>query len=311
MFESTLESIKNLYTNIFDGIKKIFVFKKSTIVETMKTELEYIDDELIPMLSSTVNGIDSGAIDLKVIDNDKLLKRVRGLLITDPKSNANLLNMILRTCENINDYAMKLEQLVNKNMPATITDKTVTVKELAIMKVINDVILFRGYTYDLLYCVLASLDSQRSVFQKTITRLSDTAILYAKAIDNLSAKNLEKLLKTVTDIPSNTVTEVIASQGTVAEEEVKKSFNGHNLLSTFLGSGFVGNPIYHIGMYLEDKKFERNERRKNQKQAIELIIIDLRKQQNGEFDNKIAEQIKYYENKIAALDYKIEKYANS
>ena len=68
---------------------------------------------------------------------------------------------------------------------------------------------------------------------------------------------------------------------------------------------FIGNPIYHIRLFLVDLEMLRLERLKNRRKLVELKLLELRNKDAS--DPKIKKQIEYYEQKLEALDRKINR----
>lgn len=71
---------------------------------------------------------------------------------------------------------------------------------------------------------------------------------------------------------------------------------------------FMGNPIYHLRLFLVDLRTMRLESLKEEKTLLELRILELK---NGDPDGKLKSQISYYENKLNKLDMKIKRLADT
>jgi len=70
--------------------------------------------------------------------------------------------------------------------------------------------------------------------------------------------------------------------------------------------GFLGNPIYHLRIFLTDLELNKLDRLKDQRQLLELKLNELKNQETNDDDPRIREQIKYYEKRLAALNERIE-----
>ena len=72
-----------------------------------------------------------------------------------------------------------------------------------------------------------------------------------------------------------------------------------------LSLNFIGNPIYHLRLFLVDLEMLRLERLKNRRKLVELKLLELRSKDPN--DPKIKKQIEYYEKKLETLDRKINR----
>lgn len=298
------EKIKSTYEALFSKFKKLFTIKKATLLDGLESEVTLIKDEVVPVIQSVKSAIEDGRIDSRAFESNQVLKSVRSFLKHDVKSNIKLLDVIISISDNIQEYENKLTLLVNKTFPNTTTDKTVTLRELGVMKILNDIILFRTYCTDLAFMVTAETNPDVTLHKEAIARLKDNAGNFANAIDQLNSKVLEDNLKKIPNVAGVCAVDILATGADAVGDVV----GGIGDVIGVFGSGFIGNPIYHIRMWLEDIAYKNNESNKAKKQIIELILIDLRKKANGEYDKDLAKQIQYYENKIYTIEHEIARY---
>lgn len=298
------EKIKSTYDSMFNGSKKLFTVKRSAVADALENEINLLVYEVTPSITSIIAAIEDGRIDKKLIENDPILTDIRKSLEGSVKNNLKLLEVFVTITTNIQNNQNKIENMVTKTMPTTTTDKTVTIRELGAMKVLNDIIVFRGYLEDLSLYIAASTNPEVTIHKSAMNRIKNNTGNFAEAIDQLTANALEKTLSSVPKISGTVVSDVISAfingVGDITSS-VGDTFN-------VFGSGFIGNPIYHIRMWLADKDHKTYEKNKANKQIIELILIDLRKKMNGIHDKDLEKQIKYYENKIYSIEHDIAKY---
>jgi len=76
-----------------------------------------------------------------------------------------------------------------------------------------------------------------------------------------------------------------------------------------IATNFIGNPIYHLRLFLVDLSLMRLENLKEKKRLLELKLLELKSRQSGDINNeKLRKQIEFYEEKLNKLDMKIKKY---
>lgn len=298
------EKIKSTYEAIFTKFKKIFTVKKSSLLDNLESEVNTLNDDVVPTIQSIITSVTDGRIDGKVLENNPILKSIRGFLKHDVKSNLKLLEVITTVANSIKDSENKLDTLVNKTMANTTTDKTATLRELGVLKLLNDIVLFRSYSMDLAYMIAADYNPDVTLHKEAIERLKNNAGNFAESIDQLNAKAIDDVIKKIPDMAGVAVVDIIAA----TVDGVGNVISSTADIFGIFGSGFIGNPIYHFRVWLEDIKYKKNEDNKAKKQIIELILIDLRKKASGEYDKELAKQIQYYENKIYSIEHEIARY---
>ena len=70
-------------------------------------------------------------------------------------------------------------------------------------------------------------------------------------------------------------------------------------------SGFIGNPIYHIRLFLTDLEINKYKSLEDEKRLLELKLAELKAKQQGTDDPKLKQQIEFYENEIKKTEDKI------
>lgn len=298
------DKIKSTYDAIFNGSKKLFTVKKATTIEALDNELDLLSYEVLPSLTAIIGAINEGRIDSKMLENDLILTDIRRSLKGNVKSNVKLLDVFVVICEGLRNKQTKLQNIISKSIPNTTTDKTVTVRELGVLKVVNDIVLFRGYLEDLSLYIASKTTNDVTLHKSALDRLKNNTGNFAEAIDHLTENALEKTITSIPKIVGTAVVDAIVAVANGVTDVVSSIGDTFNVF----GCGFVGNPIYHVRMWLADQDHKTYEKNKANKQIIELILIDLKKKSNGIHDQDLEKQIKYYENKIYSIEHEIAKY---
>lgn len=300
-----VQLLKKSFSNIFEKIKNIFTLSKKDVIMNFEVEVGALVDDVLPLLSDLITNVENGTISEKFVESNGPLTKIRQLISKKVNKNLMLLKLFKMSIEDIRDYSVRLQGLMEKTLPPTVTDKTVSLRELGSLSVLNYVSFYRNYLYDLIYAMVCD-QAQVDIFQDTYKQLETTAGSCAEAYDKLNKQSLEKILKDLPKLSGTAVRELISAGENVSDnalqgEEFSKA-------RTILSSHFIGNPIYHIGLFIADIQNWCYENNKAKKQTIELILIDLNKKKNGENDPDLEKQIQYYSNLVLELNYKIKKY---
>ena len=168
------------------------------------------------------------------------------------------------------------------------------------MKLVSDIAALAFYIQDLIYFIL--VDVKETAIPKI--RLDDIRKNSGSfvVLFNYYYKGLSKIVK---ELPR--VSDEIVYREDAKPSMMDKLFKSKGKLLSLPVSGFNGNPIYHIRMWLVDKEMERYELLKEKKKLIELKLLDLKLQAQNESDPKLKTQIEYYEDKIGKLEYNIKE----
>lgn len=283
-----LESIKSLFMGASHTTKKVDVQKVTSFIFTS------ISDSVIPTLDNLIANVD-----LPKLKNNQLLKNLGRLCGAGSSSKDVLANLRLMFITFSNNQSV-IERLVNKDLNDVITDRAVTARDGAIMRVVSDIGSMTMFIMDFMDLVL--LDESDSEYPnikfKTIKSGMDTFGELYKAYGK--SKEFEKLIK---DIPSAPDTAIdVKSEDTAMYKLILAKAKTIDLPSA---SGFINNPFYHIRMWLVDREIAKYESLKDKKVLSELRLKELVLEQDRSGDSALSKQISYYENKITRLEAEI------
>lgn len=271
--------------------------KKETVYDYTEFLYNSINDEVLPTFKIILNDKTLDVIkkntqlknfaqmaELKTNDNYKTLEKMQDLFVTISKTQKDV------------------KELINKYCSEVITNKALKARDAAIVKFLTDLYTVTSFTLDFIYYVI--VDEKHSElpkikFKKIREGLPNYVTLF---------KAYSKFYKTMLDDIAKIDDENLDTGLDVVQQQMKEMILAKkSKLVTFPLSNFIGNPIYHIRMWRVDKEIEKLEALKTKKQLIELKITELRLDRDSSKDNNLSKQIKYYEDKLASIEYKIEK----
>lgn len=284
---------------IIDTIKGFFrTVKKEKIYDYIDYLFNHINSTLLPAFDTVIKSKNLDAVkqnkffpiiykgaNIKAVDNYKALEQLREIFVEISKQEGNI------------------RKLVEENIPEVITNKAMRIKDAAILTVIRDLTSMLSYTLDLLYYIIVD-ESVSDLPKIKFKRIKEGVATYVTLL-NTYGKDFKKYIKDI----ENVSTEVIEVKENLEKDMalLEKVVGNTGKMIMIPAQNFVGNPIYHIRMWLVDKEIALYEGLKVKKEMVELKIHELQLEQQGGSDKDLRKQIEYYENKLANIEYKIEK----
>lgn len=274
--------------------------RKNDVLEHINVTMLSLNNEVIPMVDEL----------LKLFDNKNNLSMERLPELSNlnrdtfkSKDIKSFVNSIYNTLKNLNSISGEFIGVVDKEIPDLLGRDVCTIKQAYILNIITNITNFTLYSADIVLYIINLIDN----------KINDTTLPYIKF----------KLMEIRTDISKygkllmlfKDSKTLISEIGKLSKDRllVDSIDNGTiNMISSFNKSKiplvmFIGNPIYHVKMWLVDRTINKYEILKEKKKLTELKILELKARQAGENDPKIRKAIEYHEDKLEAIEYKIRK----
>lgn len=287
---------------ILDTIRSFFKsVKKEKVYDYVDYLFNHINSSLLPSIETIIK-----SKNLPDVKNNKFFPMIYKGLNFRTNDNYKALEELRAIFVDISKQEGNIRKLVDDSLPDVITNKAMRVKDAAIISLIRDLTSITSYTLDLLYYIIVD-ETVSELPRIKFKRIQEGAATYVTLLNTY--KNIKKYVKSFDNIS----TEVIELKSDVEKdialiEQVVGNTGGVVPIPT---QNFVYNPIYHFRMWLIDKEVQRYEALKVKKEMIELKIHELQLEQQGDVDRDLSNQIHYYENKLAGIEYKIEKIENN
>ena len=283
-----------------NGIKSILDvlkhnIKKDDIFKNMDFTTKLIVDDIIPTLESLSKS------KLKAIHNNKMIVSLGKMC----NIRGNAIEGFLDFFKQARDMMYFLVRFVDTKFPTIVTEATVTGQSGVVIKVVTDVSSMATYVLDFLNFALSMESDSGKMSKVQIERVKSGMGVFMELfkVYNNSFKIIEKELPNVS-------TEILNfDQPNLGMLNILLAKTG-KLIKIPTSHGFVGNPIYHIRLWMMDREIEKYEANKDKKRLLEMKVLGLNmdKEADGVDKNKINKQIEYYEEKIQDLEYKIAKF---
>lgn len=284
-------NIVNYFNSMFHTVRK------EDVLKNLENTLSSLNDDVIPAL----DGVISSAGSSKILLNNNLLKTIANTSGIKAKDNRDLLVKVKGLLVNITKSGKDLTKVVENDLSDIVTDKTGTVKDVAIIKVVSDISSISMYTLDLVYFVLTNNGVDESNYPKIkFDKVRDGVQSYSSSLKSYAGN----FATTVKDLPKVAAipAKVETSKISMLERLAGKGGKTLNLPNT---QGFVGNPIYFVRMWLVDREIAKYEALKEKRKLVDLKLMELKVQETGEENPKLRKQIEYYEDKISKVEYEI------
>lgn len=289
---------------MIDGIVKLFesspkVVKKEIIKKSFEEVSEFLNDEVISALEEVVS---NGSMD--IYGKSRYLTSMNnGVTAFKIKDKFDIFVKLLEMFKEISANENKLKAFVDKLNP-NITSVSITARDAAVVKVVNDLVFLSTYTLDLISMVIT--DEKDTHFPKIkFTNFEKELPTYVDYVNKYFEYERD-IIKKLDHVSTTEINVSDSSLVTFLKTIVAKS--GTNL---FLPTGFVNNPIYHFRMWMMDSAVENYEYQKEKRKSISIKLNELKYKANGEENESLKKQIAYYEKQLADMEYKIEKFENS
>lgn len=281
--------------SVFDTVKSILPGNGFNKIGDRTAEmLEAAEEETRGVVIPTLESLLEHKEVLKSLDNKpstKVLKeglKVRSMEEYVKKS----LEHYRDTIKNVS----KIEKEVKTNVSNTTNEKTMTFKQLSLVRYVEDMLSNNRFTMRSLY--MAMRDDKDSVLPVKFTK-DIIAGIPGFRTKVLNGHGVKQDLADIDDLPDDAVY-------TRYGGDVPESIALDGVANKTIFTGFIGNPIYTFRKWWIDRQIDKRDGLVDAKNMVELRLMELRNLESGNEDNEqLKKQIVYYEEKLASMDAKI------
>lgn len=290
-----MDKLGNFFS--FLSSEKIDIITKDSILTNFNKTMLLLNNETAKCVSLLLKD------NTKLLDEDHGLKIIKGTLISKPKSNIDVIKEFDKMIKDINNEEKNILKLINE-LDNTLALESMSLKAGAVIRLVTDINFMAIYILDIIMYSLTDDDEKTDLpkkryedFKSNLSLFVDIFNTYYGELDK-SIKNLLEMTDENVNFKSSMINGVITSI---------LSMIGKKPIS--LPMGFVGNPIYHFRLWQMGRDVADYEAQKAKKNAIEFKLTDLklRESEEGSSEN-LTKQIRYWEEKIVSLEYKIKKF---
>lgn len=276
----------------FNLVKK--PVKKEQLIKTFESIHLIAQEDVLPSLTELKNYEKASKITKSEIYNlTKELIKING------GKSKSIISDLEALFLDITKNTDGIEQLLNKHTSAVLTNKVMGVKDAAIIKLVDDIGSLTMFSMDFVACLLANVND--TAFPKIkFKKLKEGIPAFVTLVLGYGDKKLKTIIDNIAKLDDTSIN----PDSNEAMLGVKLQSSG---ITSIVPDGFINNPFYHIRMWFVDREIEKLEALKDKKKLIELRIMELKVEERSGSDGDLSKQIEYYEEKLAALEYQIQK----
>lgn len=204
----------------------------------------------------------------------------------------SVLDGILANRDDLEDYVSKI--------PNTISTAGITTNQALSINVIDNLRFFIEMTGDILLFIAEQYNgTDDSAFTVKITRLKKNLLYdYYNILTGYS--NFKTVIVDLDNMVINNNNDMVES--VLSEKDVNVVGRTEHLVK-----GFVGNPIYHIRIWLVNRDIANIKVLEKKKEYVELLLAELELKQSNQYDATIESSIENAKALINEYEDKIEK----
>lgn len=204
----------------------------------------------------------------------------------------SVLDGILANRDDLEDYVSKI--------PNTISTAGITTNQALSINVIDNLRFFIEMTGDILLYIAEQYNgTDDSAFTVKITRLKKNLLYdYYNILTGYS--NFKTVIVDLDNMVINNNNDMVES--VLSEKDVNVVGRTEHLVK-----GFVGNPIYHIRIWLVNRDIANIKVLEKKKEYVELLLAELELKQSNQYDATIETSIENAKALINEYEDKIEK----
>lgn len=279
--------IADIYSNIthFFSREKFPTIKKDTL-ELVNEQKVILKNEVLPVLEEYTRSLEV----LKKAPESMHAKIYKSALKV--KNVSELVTQAYAFCKECDKQLPAVENSIKGSLTDGTNNKSITLKQYGYYQLVLDISnvlrLIPLYIYAMIkddkYTELPGTMDKRLIEEATVFR----SIVLTK--NYVSSK-----LSEVGELPDTPVYDYTQDENSIKVAGVKVN-------------NWLGNPIFSFRKWLVDKEVDKINALKEEKQLLELRLLELRNAAEGNNDNpQLRKQIQYYEDKIAGVEAKIVK----
>lgn len=283
--------------NIIAYAKTIQTVRKADILKSIELMESTVTNDILPTLKQVYD-----SSDIKSIKDNKVFKDLTTMSKLKVKDNADYINSLIGFFNSMVDNKDLLINTVKGNLSDVLTDKSVTVKQAAILMLVSDLNSMYLFVLDLCYGALSNKNTT-SMSKKKLEDINEGMKSFSSLFSYYN-NDLTDKIKALSKLPDDLVVLLDGNDDPYVATKLATAMKGFSLPGL---SGFINNPIYHFRMWLVDRDMQKLANLKDEKALLENRLMELKLEAQGERSEQVMKQIAYYENKIETTEYKIKR----
>lgn len=284
-----------MQTSILEYVKKLpTTISKVDAISTIKNADAQYANEMIPLLEEVSKTIDGKNIN---VSRNYILSSIASETDLDRRDAVRFVKGLLKGITSIGGMSNDISRIVNDNFESVIAKDTLTYRQATVLRIVDYYTFIVLYAADLVDYIVTTdnVESVNPTSKSKIKDLKESAVDFGVIYGFMMT--YQRNLKTEVDKLSNNI--VLGKSDMQLRDNVKGIAG--------LANRFSGNPIYHFRMWLVDREIKKLKNLEDKKKLTILRITELKNQRENQASPALDKQIKFYEDKLATIEYQIQE----
>lgn len=283
---------------LFNYLKTLVdVLPKDEILDGLKADQKLLTTVVIPALEQIKASSNFKSKEIKSFEKD-----FKSSFIKNSKDPISFMDERL---PKLLQLAIALDHELDRFLPKSMLALGLSTRNALVVRTADHVAFLTKYSLDTLAYMTYLEDksvSKRDDGTYTKGQIEDyldyTAI-YTNLLEQYTVLDANALLKKFKDVPDVVLNDENYQAVTASYGETKLD----PITALTIGSGFVGNIFYHMGLTFAEWSVNRYDTMAEKKKVIELRLLHLKMLEDGNEDPKLTKEIEYLSKRVNRLEY--------
>jgi len=279
---------------------------KDKLLETLNIYNTYI----VTLTLSSLEKLKKEVKGKKDISNSLLFKKL------GYKDDLHLIESIEYIVNNYNKNIPLLSNTIDDNLPEVLYSKSNNVNVRAALSLVETGTFFvQDLPLVLIYLIDKYYKKDTKDLDPIYRDMNSKVLTLVNILEYGKKTDFKTIIETIGSYPVVTSKVNALPSSSVLIGFIKQHFNANKSIIQFIKRvteptsvtvGFVGNPIYHIRLFMTDLEINKFDRLKDTKKLLELKILEINS--SNEYDDETKEKaINYYKDKIETINNKLDR----
>jgi len=275
---------------------------KDEVLKTAISTFKAIEEEILPTFKLLLENKN-----IRVVKDSAVLRNINGYGKLGASNNAELIEIMYTRFQVYLAKKNIILDLIGEELSDNILASSINAKDMTITKIVEDITFITLYILDLLDYVFTQGGDQAYPpfkYREIVTK----AMSFSMVLSYYTKTQLNQLVDAIPDMEDTKVNVITGKSSMIgiAFKDAMRKLHGMPGVT-----GFVGNPIYSIRMWLVDKEIAKYQVLKSKRKLLEARLLEAKlAEQSSPNDKEKAKQrevIEYYTGEIVDIESKIER----
>lgn len=282
MNNETLSTLFNTFRSLVNGSSGKSVLEKAVVIRSAGDVFDNIANNTIPALEylcesydEEINNDKSGFTKSVYESTHRIFKhRVKDVPSDQRNKYISSFFIIKDVFTDLTNNKDRILSTLNNNLQQFIGTETTTIKDMTIINFLDCVNYANNVCLDfIIYSIFVSSGEAKELHKNLRDRVVSSTSSFFLNLAKLDMENVNKFLK---ELPKNSSIAMKNVEDSPVEDVVTATKENGEHIETNGLDNFVGNPIYHVRLWIADYKHERYKQNLIKKEIILGKITQIR-----------------------------------